>query len=405
MPAPTQHAQHSETSSEQGLATLLESRRVILCVGCGGVGKTTTTAALGLAAARRGKRVLCLTIDPARRLAESLGLREMKSEAQQISPELFQKAGVAVPGSMTVMMLDAKSTFDGLIKSLAPTPQKRDQILNNVLYKYISTSLAGTQEYMAMEKLYEVKRDPRWDIILLDTPPTDNALDFLDAPERLVGAIDSAATRWFIQAFENSGKLSLNLLARSAAAILRGIGKLTGGGFLEQVAAFIAEINTLFGSWRKRADEIASALRGPDVAYVLVTTPDPLAIREVLYFAERLRKQNMHRDAYVVNRVSPELGDLPNDDQINEHLLRRGIHLHDDATRRLRMALEDENRLGRRDALHLIALDSAIEEESGAKTRRVDIPTFAYDIHDLERLVRIADILAPPPGAPPRAKS
>lgn len=397
MPAPTQHPLQPETLSERGLATLLESRRVILCVGCGGVGKTTTTAALGLSAARRGKRVLCLTIDPAKRLAESLGLREMKAEAQQISPELFQQAGVSVPGSMTVMMLDAKSTFDGLIRSLAPTPQKRDQILNNVLYKYISTSLAGTQEYMAMEKLYEVKRDPRWDIILLDTPPTDNALDFLDAPERLVGAIDSAATRWFIQAFESSGKFSLNLLARSAAAILRGIGKLTGGGFLEQVAAFIAEINGLFGSWRSRADEIAASLRGPDVAYVLVTTPDPLAIREVLYFAERLRKQNMRRDAFVVNRVSPELGDPPNDDQIAEHLFRSGIQLHTDAMRRMRMALEDENRLGRRDALHLIALDSAIEDEPGAKTLRVDVPTFAYDIHDLERLVRIADILAPQP--------
>ncbi|NUQ79958.1 MAG: ArsA family ATPase [Polyangiaceae bacterium] len=369
---------------------------MILCVGCGGVGKTTTTAALGLAAARRGKRVLCLTIDPARRLAQSLGLREMKAEAQQISPELFKQAGIDVPGSMTVMMLDAKSTFDNLVGALAPNREKRDQVLNNVLYKYISTSLAGTQEYMAMEKLYEVKKDPAYDIILLDTPPTDNALDFLDAPERLIGAIDSAATRWFVEAFQQSGKLSLNLLARSAAAILRGIGKLTGGGFLEQVAAFITEVNSLFGGWRKRADAVATALRGPDVAYVLVTTPDPLAIREVLYFAERLRQLRMRRDAFVVNRVNPRVGDLPAEEAIAEALRERGIPVADDAAARLRKAAEDEDRLGRQDALHLIALDGALDDDpGGGGSLRVDVPAFAYDIHDLERLVQIADVLSP----------
>src|SRR5690349_24974436 len=138
----------------------------------------------------------------------------MTTEAQHVDPALFKGAGLRVPGSMTVMMLDTKSTFDSLIENLAPTPEKRDHILNNVLYKYISTSLAGTQEYMAMEKLYAVKADPRFDLILLDTPPTQNALDFLDAPERLVGAFDSAATRWFVQAFQSSGKLSFNLLAK-----------------------------------------------------------------------------------------------------------------------------------------------------------------------------------------------
>jgi anion-transporting ArsA/GET3 family ATPase len=394
----SERSSQNPAGAPRGLAPLLDTRRVILCVGCGGVGKTTTTAALGLAAARRGKRVLCLTIDPARRLAQSLGLREMKSEAQPISPELFKKAGVHVPGSMTVMMLDAKSTFDNLVASLAPSASQRDQILNNVLYKYISTSLAGTQEYMAMEKLYSVKKDPSYDIILLDTPPTDNALDFLDAPERLIGAIDSPATRWFVQAFQQSGKLSLNLLARSAAAILRGIGKLTGGGFLEQVAAFITEVNTLFGGWRKRADEVSSALRGPDVAYVLVTTPDPLAIREVLYFAERLKKQQMRRDAFVVNRVTPRLGDLPSEKQVAEAIATRGLRLLEDAPARLRRAAEDEDRMGRRDSLHLIAMEGALDDEGTGASLRVDIPAFAYDIHDLARLVRIADVLAPVPG-------
>ncbi|MFO0760696.1 MAG: ArsA-related P-loop ATPase [Byssovorax sp.] len=385
----------SARSPSAGLGPLLDTRRVILCVGCGGVGKTTTTAALGLAAARRGKRVLCLTIDPARRLSQSLGLSEMTPLAQRVSPEVFKKAGLDVPGSMTVMMLDTKSTFDALIASLAPTADKRDHILNNVLYKYISTSLAGTQEYMAMEKLYAVRADPAYDLILLDTPPTQNALDFLDAPERLIGALDSAATRWFVQAFQSSGKLSFNLLAKSTAAILRGIGKLTGGGFLEQIASFISEINELFGGWRERATQVASALRGADVAYVLVTTPDPLSVREVIYFADRLREQNMRRDAFVVNRVHPMYGRLPTEPEIEDALGQSGLPLDRSAAPRLLRAAEDETRLGKQDAIHLLGLEGALDDEAEGGTIQVKIPAFPYDIYDIQRLGRVSDLLAP----------
>jgi anion-transporting ArsA/GET3 family ATPase len=368
-----------------------------LVVGCGGVGKTTTTAALGLAAARRGKRVLCLTIDPARRLSQSLGLETMKTEAQRVDPSLFERMGVRVPGSLTVMMLDTKTTFDQLVVELAPTAQKAEQILGNVLYEYISTSLAGTQEYMAMEKLYAVKSDPSYDLILLDTPPTTNALDFLDAPERLIGAIDSAAIRWFVQAIQGSGKLSLNLLAKSAAAVLRGIGKLTGAGFLEQIASFVTEINALFGGWRKRADEVAGALRGPDVAYVLVTTPDPLSIREVLFFAERLREQEMRRDAFVVNRVHPVYGSVPDESTIFRAVAARKLDLGAGAAERLERAAEDESRQGKLDALHLIALESAFDDERAGGTLRADVPAYPFDIHDIATLSHIADVLAPAP--------
>jgi anion-transporting ArsA/GET3 family ATPase len=377
--------------SAHSFASLFDTRRVLLCVGCGGVGKTTTTAALGLAAARRGKRVLCLTIDPAKRLSQSLGLAEMKTEAQRVDSALFEKAGVHVPGSLTVMMLDTKSTFDGLIRSLAPTPERRDRILNNLLYKYISTSLAGTQEYMAMEKLYSVKSDPAYDLILLDTPPTQNALDFLDAPERLVDAFDSAATRWFVQAFQSTGKFSLNLLAKTSAAILRGVGKLTGGGFLEQVAAFLTEINAVFGSWRERAHEVATALRGPEVAYVLVTTPDPLSIREVLYFSERLREQNMRRDAFVINRVHPQYGDVPGTADVEHAMATHGLSLGRGGADRLRRAASDESRTGKQDAIHLLALDAALEDEDSLAVR---VPAFPYDIHDVAGLAKIAEILA-----------
>src|SRR5580700_8888021 len=291
------------------LASLVKTRRVLVTVGAGGVGKTTTAAALGLAAARRGRRVLVMTIDPARRLAESLGIGHMPTEAVDIDPKRFAASDYPLEGSLTAMMLDTKRTFDDLVIKHSSTKENAQKLLGNKLYQYVSTSLAGTQEYMAMEKLVAVKADPRWDLVILDTPPTANALDFLDAPERLMEALDSATMKWFIEAFQTSGKLSLNLLARSAAMVLRGIGKITGGGFLEAMAEFIAELNDLFGGFKHRAAQVQKALRMPEVAFVLVTSPSPMSIREVLYFSERLADHDMPRGAFVVNRfrVPPPL--------------------------------------------------------------------------------------------------
>ncbi|MFO0616713.1 MAG: ArsA-related P-loop ATPase [Polyangiaceae bacterium] len=366
---------------------------MILCVGCGGVGKTTTTAALGVAAVKRGTRVLCLTVDPARRLAQSLGLDWATVEARTIERSVLDRCGAAPSASLTIMRVDTKSTFDQLVTSLAPDAERRDRILKNVLYKYISTSLAGTQEYMAMEKVYALKDDPRYDLILVDTPPTANALDFLDAPDRLVGAIDSPAIRWFVEAFEGSGKFSLNLVARSTAVLLKGVGKLTGSGFLEQVATFVSEMNALFGGWKARADVVSAALRGPKVAYVLVTTPDPLAIREVKYFAERLRAEKMHADAFVVNRVHPRFA-TGNAAGVQAELEKAGIVGATAAmSERCVRAHHDAEQQGRLDELQLMALEEVIEDE--AKAVSVRVPTYARDVYDVEALSELAAIIAP----------
>lgn len=337
--------------------------------------------------------MLCLTIDPARRLAQSLGLEQFRTEAQRIEPAVFERAGLSMGGSLTVMMLDTKGTFDSLVEALSDSEERKNSVMNNVLYQYISTSLAGTQEYMAMEKLYEVKGNTDYDLILLDTPPTSHALDFLDAPQRLVGAIDSPAVRWFRKAFQKPGTLSLNLLQRSAATVLKSIGRITGGGFLEQVATFLTEMNDLFGGWRARADEVASALRGDDVAYVLVTTPDPMSIREVLFFAERLREQSMHADAFVVNRMHH--ADVSADlEQITDALSRRGIELGGDAPKRIHKAVLQEQRLGELNRIHLYALDEA-HREGEPEPAIVHVPDFPRDIHDIERLAWVADVIAP----------
>lgn len=289
----------------ESLLPVLDGKRIVVCAGAGGVGKTTVAAAIALGFAQLGKRVLCITIDPAKRLADSLGIGAMVSEEQAVSPELYAKAGLSVPGSLTVLMLDTKRTFDDLVARHASSVESRERILNNRIYNYVSTSLAGTQSYMAMEKVLLVERDPRFDVIVLDTPPTSNALDFLDAPDRLIEAIDSAAMRWLVQTFEKSGRFSLNLVARGVAMVLKGIGRLTGQGFLEHLAEFVAELNELFGGFRERAAAVSKAFRSPNLAYVLVTSAAPAAIDEVGFFAARLREQGMRESVVVVNRLQP----------------------------------------------------------------------------------------------------
>jgi anion-transporting ArsA/GET3 family ATPase len=344
-----------------------------------------------VAAARRGRRVLCLTIDPAKRLAEALGLERMMGEEQVVS-ELTAREGAAMRGSLTAMMLDPSATFDELVRKYSPSPERAKRLLENRLYQYVSRSLAGTQEYMAMEKLVAVQKDPRFDLVVLDTPPTTNALDFLDAPKRLVEALDSAAIRWFVQAFQSTGKLSLNLLARSAVVVLRGLGRITGGAFLESMAEFITELNDLFGGFRERAKIVETALRSPEVSFVLATSPAPMSIQEVLFFSDRLEESHMPRGAFVVNRfrLPPPAADAPPSAQdVAVAIAAHGLVLDTDAPSRLVRAHSDAVRLAALDAMQVVAL----YERAKAKVPIVRIPELPSDVHDLESLGRLADML------------
>ena len=380
---------------EGPIAELLRVRNVLVVVGAGGVGKTTTAAALGVAAAAAGRRVLCLTIDPAKRLAQALGLVEMSTEAQEIAPELFARAGVQTAGRMTVMMLDAQAAFDRIVMKHSSSPERARRLMGNRLYRHVSNTLSGTQDYMARETLVAAKSDPRFDLVVLDTPPTANALDFLDAPRRLTEALDSTATRWLVENVRRSGKLSLDVFARSAALVARGIARITGARFLDSMGELVFELSELFDGFKERASRVEAALRAPDVSFVMVTSPAPASIAEVLFLAERLAAAELARGALVVNRVrmlSHESAELATEEDVMRAIHRYGLMLDDDAPARLLRAHADAAELAAMDRTHLLRLD--VPAIKGIPIVRV--PERDGDIQHLRALFELALVLAGP---------
>jgi anion-transporting ArsA/GET3 family ATPase len=378
-------------ASRSPLVPLLTEKRVLVVAGAGGVGKTTVAAALALSAAAQGRRVLCLTIDPAKRLFDRLGLNAGSEAEQAVDPAPFRAAGLTIQGSLTLVMLDTKRTFDDLVRKHASSAEVAERILENEFYEYVSTQLAGTQAYMAMEKVLAVLSDERFDLVVLDTPPTSDALDFLDAPERLVEVLDSAALRWLAQAFEQSGRLSLNLVARGVALVLRGIARLTGRGFLERLAEFVTEVNQLFGGFKERAHRVALAFRRPEFAYLLVATPAQPPLAEAAFFAERLERLGMRADALVVNRVLPCDAPEPGLGAIRAALAAAGSSEGSDLAERVLAAYRAERALAeieRRTSELFLSGTGPI-----AKTRvplQVEVPSFPESVHDVAALTAVA---------------
>lgn len=380
---------------QEDLAPLLKQKRVIVCAGAGGVGKTTVAASLALQAVLENKRALCITIDPARRLANSLGLPRTGDNEHVIAPEWLARHGLNARVPLSVVMLDTKYTFDRLVTRHASSSKARDRILNNRIYQYVSSSLAGTQSYMAMEKVLEVQQDDRYDVIVLDTPPMSHALDFLTAPERLVDAIDSPAVRALVQALELSDKFSLNLLAKGVSAVLKGVGRITGMGFVEEVAEFVTGLNDLFGGFRKRARQVSQAFRAPEFGYVVVATPAPTALKEAHYFAWRLRESGMRADALVVNRVHPTLSEEATLESCQLALEAIGKGFGEQAAERLLQVAADHARLTAMEQQSLSDLDVLFPVER--VPCRVVVPALAADVHGVRELSKVAEYLCPPP--------
>jgi anion-transporting ArsA/GET3 family ATPase len=285
------------------LAALLADRgtRIVVCCGSGGVGKTTTAAALGLWAAEHGRRVVVLTIDPARRLAQSLGLTELDN-----TPRPVAGVGGDSGGTLDAMMLDMKRTFDEVVEQHA-TPEKAAQILANPFYEAVSSSFAGTQEYMAMEKLGQLRamadRDGRWDLVVVDTPPSRSALDFLDAPKRLGSFLDGRFIRVLAAPARAGGRAGLKVFSVGVSVMTSTMSTILGGQLLRDVQTFVAALDTMFGGFRERADQTYALLKDTETAFLVVAAPERDALREASFFAGRLDDEGMPLAGLVVNRI------------------------------------------------------------------------------------------------------
>ncbi|MFF9503628.1 ArsA-related P-loop ATPase [Streptomyces sp. NPDC014656] len=271
--------------------------RIIVCCGSGGVGKTTTAAALGVRAAERGRRVVVLTIDPARRLAQSMGI-----DALDNTPRKVDGIKGSDGGELHAMMLDMKRTFDEIVEAHAD-PARARAILENPFYQSLSAGFAGTQEYMAMEKLGQLRARDEWDLIIVDTPPSRSALDFLDAPKRLGSFLDGKFIKLLMAPAKVGGRAGMKFLNVGMSMMSGTLGKLLGGQFLGDVQTFVAAMDTMFGGFRTRADATYRLLQAPGTAFLVVAAPERDALREAAYFVERLASEGMPLAGLVLNRV------------------------------------------------------------------------------------------------------
>ncbi|MDF2144749.1 ArsA family ATPase [Knoellia sp. p5-6-4] len=395
MAAAAKGATGSEAQTHLDLDALLHDRstRIIVCTGAGGVGKTTVAAALGLRAAEFGRRVVVLTIDPARRLAQSLGLTELDNTPRPVAG-FDSGAG----GSLDAMMLDMKRTFDEVVEAHA-TPEKAAQILANPFYEAVSSSFAGTQEYMAMEKLGQLRarasEEGTWDLIVVDTPPSRSALDFLDAPKRLGSFLDGRFIRLLMAPAKAGGRAYLKVFSSGVTMATTVMSKVLGGQVLQDVQTFVAALDTMFGGFRERADKTYALLGNPETAFVVVAAPERDALREASFFVDRLDEEGMPLAGVVVNRVqrlgAPTLS--------GSRALAAAEQLAE-ADRTSQSVALTEGLL----RLHANLAETAERQE--ALVRRfvaghpgipvVEVPAAAQDIHDLEGLREVGRALTAP---------
>ncbi|KQW47145.1 ATPase [Nocardioides sp. Root1257] len=369
---------------------LIDDREIgiIVCCGSGGVGKTTTSAALALRAAERGRRVVVLTIDPAKRLAQSMGIEQLDNTPRPVSGLRTNAKGNRKGGGLDAMMLDMKRTFDEVVESQA-APEKARQILDNPFYIALSSSFSGTQEYMAMEKLGQIhadaQRDGTYDLIVVDTPPSRSALDFLDAPERLSSFLDGR----FIRLLLTPAKGPARMMTAGLGIITGALNKILGTQVLRDMQTFVAAFDTLFGGFRQRAQKTFELLQADGTAFLVVAAPEPDALREAAYFVERLADDDMPLVGMIVNRASPApRGTLSADEAMAaatrlrqrdpESLTAGLLHLHADQSR----IVEREERLRARFAAAHPQVPTAV------------VPALPGDVHDLAGLRRVGELLA-----------
>jgi anion-transporting ArsA/GET3 family ATPase len=376
------------------IGELLEGKRICICAGSGGVGKTTTSAAVAMGMAAQGKKVAVLTIDPAKRLANSLGLPELGNEETLVDPERFTEAGVEMRGELWAMMLDAKRTFDELVERHAPDEETRDRILQNRIYQEISNAMAGSQEYMAMEKLYELHQEARYDLLVLDTPPTRHALDFIEAPERMTRFIEGKSLQFFLR----PGRFGVKLLGRSGGIMFSALKRITGIDLLQDLSEFFQSFANMAEGFSERARRVKALLGDRRATFLLVTAPERDPIDEAFFFWRRLQEANLPFGGFVVNKVHPDYvgmknsgsgqepaADLPKDALVEE--IQRSL---DGTPRAAELAekvaenFENYRMLAERDRQNMARLTERVDEDCV-----LEVPYFDEDVHDIAGLAKV----------------
>jgi anion-transporting ArsA/GET3 family ATPase len=360
-------------SAHEQLSRLVATREIIICSGSGGVGKTTTAAVLGMEAARLGRRAVVVTIDPAKRLADALGLGEMG-----IGNEPREIDGIW-PGRLFAVMLDTKSTFDGLVTRYSADPEQAQRILANRFYKNISGALSGTQEYMAMEKLYELQASPDFDLVVVDTPPSRNALDFLDAPRRLTRFLDHRLYRVLMAPTRGVMKA----VNAAAQVFVRSVSKVVGGEVFDDAIAFFQAFEGMEEGFKERAELVLQALSSPETSFVLVASPKRDTVQEAHFFADKLAEADLAVAALVVNRMHPHFTD-----ELPEALAARADTLDDSDLGGLFRNLADFALVAHREEDHLQGLADQV-----APAPVIRVPFLRSDVHDLTGLDLVADQL------------
>jgi anion-transporting ArsA/GET3 family ATPase len=377
-----------ERARGRGLAPVVAERGVIVCTGSGGVGKTSTAAALAVCAAREGRRTLVLTIDPARRLAQSLGLSIHGDGPHAVNE---------VPG-LDAMMLDMKRTFDSVIDRHAPDHRRAQRIKTNRFYAQLSDSLAGTQEYMAMEKLYELHGSGVYDCVVVDTPPTRSALDFLDAPKRLTDFLEGRFLKTFLSPGISAGKAIGRVAAIGSGVFLKVASRITGAGVLDDLAEFFQSFEGMYEGFKNRAQAVYKLLQSPESAFVVVASPETPALREARYFLQRLAQDGMPTAGLVVNRTTPALPE-PLRGLTRDRVGRTADRLGEGGPEQravaalLRLAV-DRADVHRREQHAIAAALHGVDPRA-----LIEVPLLQTDVHDVPGLEQLASHLMRRAGA------
>jgi anion-transporting ArsA/GET3 family ATPase len=379
---------------------MLTRRKVIVCAGPGGVGKTTTSAALALRAARLGRKTLVMTVDPARRLATSMGIGTALDEETRLENASVYAGAPVARGELWALMLDTKRTFDRLIERHSPNPEIRERILKHPFYGQLSTALAGSQEYMAMEKLYELWSRKSYDLLVIDTPPTEHALDFLDAPRRMEDFFDSQALKLILRSTRTMGKLGASLF-RVNALILKGVGRFVGAEVFLAILDFLEAMTALSAGFAERSRRVAELLRSDEVGFVVVSSPENSSVKEARALLDRLRAERMSIDAFLLNRVRPVyFGAVGTAEEVESVVLDR-FHQEEAlrifpqdlvqvTAKELAQAVTRYGNLAHHDVRVVRELASAF----GNALPLVAVPYFGRDLHDIDALREFEQRLA-----------